>query len=78
MPRYEYKCSDCDWSGIIWHGMTDESERVCQKCSANLEKYISSSNWGPSRFQTQAVLTNGQRIDGHFGREARKNKNRWG
>ncbi|MBO76557.1 MAG: hypothetical protein CME17_03920 [Gemmatimonadetes bacterium] len=78
MPRYEYRCTKCEKTMIIWHSMSDDSHRTCEQCSTNLEKIISDSNWGPSRFQTQAVLTNGQRIDGHFGRIARTNRNKWG
>ena len=77
MPRYEYQCPSCSAEKTIWHSMTDDSEKPCDECPANLERTISKSLW-VERFQTQAVLTNGQRIDGHFGRVARTNKNKWG
>lgn len=77
MPRYEYECTECDWSGTIWHSMSDDTTRDCE-CGANLERTISMPGTAPDRFQMEAVLTNGQRVAGHFGRTDRKNRNKWG
>ena len=33
MPKYSYRCTDCDSNYEIWHGMTEEHCK-CNICSA--------------------------------------------
>ena len=34
MPKYSYRCKDCDSQYEIWHGMTEEHNE-CNICSAS-------------------------------------------
>jgi len=41
LPIYEYKCTKCGYSFDIIQKITDESLKICEKCSGELIKVIS-------------------------------------
>jgi hypothetical protein len=91
MPLYDYTCASCGWQGTRIVAMTLRDEAVCHNlverragtlspCSAALTR-TEISDVAPARIdhrhQTKAILSNGAKIPGHFGVEAKKNRGRY-
>ena len=41
MPRYEYKCKECDWHGLLWKPMDQRSHAHCPDCKNLLDRNYS-------------------------------------
>ena len=38
MPTYEYQCTECDHKFEVFHSMSDEAVKVCEKCNGPVRK----------------------------------------
>lgn len=36
MPRYEYKCGECKWHGLLWRPMDQRNDAFCPDCGAGM------------------------------------------
>jgi len=36
MPRYEYKCDECEWHGLLWRTMEQRNDAICPKCRSEV------------------------------------------
>mgnify|MGYP003671345257 FL=1 len=36
MPRYEYKCGECKWHGLLWRSMDQRNDAFCPDCGAGM------------------------------------------
>jgi len=41
MPRYEYKCKECKWHGLLWKAMDHRGTARCPECSGVVERAYS-------------------------------------
>jgi putative FmdB family regulatory protein len=76
MPRYDYQCSGCAWTGPLIVKLDDRDEQRCPRCDGLLAReeigevaphqhaYQSAGIFGPK----------GARVPGHFGREAKRRR----
>ena len=36
MPRYEYKCGECKWHGLLWRPMDQRNDAFCPDCRSGM------------------------------------------
>ena len=74
MPRYDYECTGCKAECELMHSIADcDLKQTCEGCGAPLERLIPRGQVldMAGGFQTHAILSDGARVAGHFGTEAR-------
>lgn len=80
MPMYDYECPICEWADEIQCKIADRGKQSCPVCSSRLPHPLilqAPAHHGPA-YQMKAVLSNGEHIKGHFGKEAKRRKDRTG
>lgn len=76
MPRYDTRCDACGNESTQFTSISRIEDLKCEACDSSVEIMIGETVYGKSRHQTHAVLSNGQKIAGQFGRSAQTNKGR--
>jgi len=78
MPRYDYFCRECKRRSTLLSSMA--ARDVMRKCECGnfleREQIPHTAEFKERGKQTEAVLSDGRRIPGHFGKDAPK-KNPW-
>jgi hypothetical protein len=79
MPQHEYTCDTCSWEGtkIVSHAVRDEQTCAEADCTGKLIRAeISLPQVGRSddRYQMQAILGDGSKVKGNFGKSPSINK----
>jgi len=41
MPRYDYKCPECEKEVEVEHSITEAPELICDECSVQMKRCIS-------------------------------------
>ncbi len=74
MPIFEYTCTKCGSDQEHLVSYADRDKLKCAgACGGKLERHeVHQVIEGKPSFQGGAVLADGRRIKGHFGRDARK------
>lgn len=75
MPRYDYGCTKCSTEFELIHSISDCAKgRSCSDCGTALVRLIAAGQVVDTvgGFQMQAILGDGSRVDGQFGKEARR------
>jgi hypothetical protein len=76
MPRYDTRCSACGNESTQFTSISRIGDLVCESCESPVEIMIGEPTYGQPKHQTHAVLSNGQKVAGQFGRAAQTNKGR--
>jgi putative FmdB family regulatory protein len=75
MPIYTYQCSEC---GSIEERVTTFANRdaaICDECSQPLQRSgVELFTLGQPAYQMKAILNNGEKVPGHFGKDAARKK----
>jgi len=74
---YDYECPNCCWMGEMWQvPYSERGNQSCPICSGRLGFPVikKAPVINPSGFQMGAILSNGEKIKGHFGKEAKREK----
>lgn len=70
LPIYQYEC-DCGWEEEVIRSIADRDKSIyCDLCHLLMRRVISLSNFHGEVFQTKAILNDGRKIPGHFGKSA--------
>lgn len=81
MPAYEYTCSTCETTFVRYNvSIGRRDDQSCDTCCAQLDRTeVVETQPGrvDHRFQTHAIMSDGSKVPGHFGVEAKKNKGRY-
>lgn len=74
MPLYTYVCLDCcqESEELLSFDETKTTVIECPDCGKPMTKGVDMPIIGKPTFQCAAVLDNGQKIPGHFGKSAKK------
>lgn len=75
MPIYDYKCGKCGGELADWPVSHDEMDQVpCPECGETMQRQMAlpAAPDAVGSYQHGAILSNGQRVAGHFGASARK------
>lgn len=75
MPMYEYGCGAC--GGKVEDITAFEKRdalRKCPACGEVMSRLVTAPKIGKPGYQMKAVLTNGQHVKGHFGKDAKRDK----
>ena len=71
MPLYGFVCFECDTERECMSTIDERNEvRIICKCGTRMKRKVEAPALGKSRYQMQAVMTDGTHIKGHFGKEA--------
>lgn len=79
MPLYTYQCPKCRTidEHLVTYTERDTSGFVCSKCGGPVERSgVEHFALGKEPYQPGAVLSNGAKVKGHFGKEAPLKKRR--
>ncbi len=75
MPIYTYQCSKC---GSLEERVTTFAKRdeaVCDECAQPLQRSgVELFTMGQPAYQMKAIMGNGEKIAGHFGKDAARKK----
>ena len=82
MPSYSFCCESCSWSGDLHNiRIGDRDSQTCPECKASLNREVIPT---PAKnmtklegFQMHAVLGNGVKVPGQFGRSGFKRTRRY-
>lgn len=71
MPLYSFYCEKCDneFEEIV---SPDIKEWGCPDCGEISKRKLSFPNIGKEKYQMSAIMPNGERVKGHFGKMADK------
>jgi len=74
MPLYTFECPDCDFreETLATYAELETIKISCPKCCTFMKRIIDAPVIGKPAFQMGAVMDNGERIAGHFGKSAKK------
>jgi len=71
VPLYTYHCKRCSTAVELAVKFDKRDEQRCAHCRGALERSgVESFAIGKPRFQMKAVLADGRRVKGHFGKAA--------
>lgn len=78
MPLYDYECPQCGQQEEHACQMVerDRVEFACSRCGKRLRRMVSAPALHGEAYQMGVTLTDGTRLKGHFGKEARLLKKR--
>lgn len=75
MPLYLYKCVVCGHTDEHYESLDSrDSEHRCSKCQALAELIMAAPTIGKSAHQTQAIMSDGSKVPGHFGKDAERRR----
>ena len=76
MPAYDFECPQCGWKGEMLQVVyTERGDQSCPRCDEPLGSPMPSAPvvHGP-QYQMAAVMPNGEKIKGHFGKDAKRRR----
>lgn len=74
---YDYECPHCAWEGEMWQvTYSERGNQSCPICNGRLGFPVMKKApvMHQPGFQMSAVLSNGEKIKGHFGKDAKREK----
>jgi len=73
MPLYTFRC-ECGFSDEYFLQMAKRNTAVllCEQCGRTLQRVVDLPVIGKPAYQMKAIMSNGQRVAGHFGKMAKK------
>jgi len=70
MPLYGFNCECGAYAEIMLSISERDHEMLCPKCSRPMQREIAAPALHGEPYQMQAILGDGSKVKGHFGREA--------
>ena len=77
MPLYDYECKGCGGKAEFFVSIKyrDEARFYCEECGKDMKRIIAGAPpYHGEPYQMKAILSNGQKVAGHFGKEAKRNR----
>jgi len=73
MPLYTFRC-ECGFSEEYFLSMSERNSvgLLCEQCGGVLKRAVDMPVLGKPAYQMKAVMANGERISGHFGKAAKR------
>ena len=74
MPIYTFECTDCEAKEehLVALKERDRESFLCSECGEPMKRLIDAPTLGKPAYQMGAVMGNGERVAGHFGKFAKK------
>lgn len=70
MPLYAFTC-ECGYEDDFFLEVDSRNERLkCPKCQEVMRRVLTAPKYHGEPYQMRAILSDGSRVAGHFGREA--------
>jgi hypothetical protein len=72
MPIYIFRCSICSKEKEFFCSMgeRDEIKAVCRDCDIEMSRVPASINYHGEKYQMKAIMSDGTKRAGHFGKSA--------